>query len=259
MHPLNVLLLVAGLVFFFAAERGRFRLFGWAYVAVFALLVSQRSKPYYIAPIYPLMFAAGSVAIARATEARRRWRPLLATAMVLAGAATAPFTLPVLPLPTYLRYAAIVGLKPGSGERHAVGMLPQHYADMFGWEEIVSAVARVYRELPPEDRAKAGVVALNYGDAGAIDLLGAKYGLPVKAMSPHNSYWLWGIDAERMDVLIVIGGDPQDHRESYSDVREAGRIECGYCMPYENHRAIYVLRNRLRPIDEIWRTSKTFI
>jgi len=258
-HPLNLVLLVAGLWFFFTADRGRFRVFGWTYLAVFGLLLMQRGKPYYIAPIYPLMFAAGAVVVARATASSRTSRLGVVVALLVTGVVTAPFTLPVLPVDRYIAYATRLGLKPASGERMALGDLPQHYADMFGWDEIVSTVARVYQALPPDDQARAGVFALNYGDAGAVDLLGPRYGLPMHAMSRHNNYFFWGPDASRMDVLIVIGGRLEDHLQSYSDAQVAATIECGYCMPYENHRRIYVLRHRIRPVDEIWRTSKLFI
>lgn len=258
-HPLNLLLLLAGLWFLFTANHGRFRLFGWTYLAVFALLIVQHGKPYYIAPIYPLMFAAGAVAVARMIAGARRWRPAVLVALFATGVVTAPFTLPVLPVARYIAYADYVGLKPASGERMELGELPQHYADMFGWDEIVSTVAKVYRSLSPDEQTHAGVFALNYGDAGAIDLLGPRYGLPMRAMSRHNNYYLWGPDPGRTDVLIVIGGRMEDHRKSYADVRVAATIECGYCMPYENHRRVYVLRQRIRPIEEIWRTSKLFL
>ncbi len=258
-HPLNLLLLVAGLWFFFTASGGGFRVFGWTYLAVFGLLVVQHGKPYYIAAIYPLMFAAGAVVIGRKTIGSRAARPAVVVVLLAAGIATAPFALPVLPVDRYIRYASRLGLKPASGERMALGDLPQHYADMFGWDDIVSTVVRVYRALPADEQARAGIFALNYGDAGAIDFLGPRYGLPIGAMSPHNNYYFWGPDRARMDVLIVIGGRLEDHQQSYAEVRVAAVINCGYCMPFENNRPVYVLRHRIRPVDEIWRTSKLFI
>ncbi len=260
MHPLNAVLLAAGLLFFFFGAGGRFRLFGWAYVAVFVILVTQRSKTYYIAPIYPLMLAGGAAAIARASAERARWAVAALGVLLLAGGAlTAPLTLPVLPIDTFLAYQRTIGITPNSGERHEMGALPQHYADMFGWDDIVETVARVYRSLPPDEQAKAAIFVLNYGDAGAIDLLGAKHGLPKKAISPHNNYYLWGYDGLNGEVIIVVGGRADDHRQSYSDVRRVDTVECGYCMPYENHRPIYVLRGPKRSMPEIWRTSKIYI
>jgi len=46
----------------------------------------------------------------------------------------------------------------------------------------------VYRALPPRDRARTMILAGNYGEAGAIDLLDPAAGLPA-AISPHNTYY----------------------------------------------------------------------
>jgi hypothetical protein len=259
-HPVNVILLAAGLMFFWFADRGRWRIFGWAYLVVFAIVVTQRGKTYYMAPLYPLMLAGGAAAIGRATAVRARWIvPVLAALLLAAGAATAPFTLPILPIERFIAFQRMTGLVPSSGERHDIGVLPQHYADMFGWDDIVETVARVYRSLSADEQAKVAIFALNYGDAGAIDFLGPRHGLPKTAISPHNNYYLWGYGNATGEVLIVIGGDPNDHRRSYAEVRQVDTIECGYCMPYENHRPVFVLRRPTRTMPEIWRTSKSFI
>ena len=83
-------------------------------------------------------------------------------------------------------------------------ILPQHYADQFGWEEMTAAVAQVYHSLPPEEQAKAAIFGNNYGEAGAIDFLGPKYGLP-KAISGHQSYWFWGPRDYTGEIIIVLG------------------------------------------------------
>jgi len=258
-HPLNFGVLIAGLIFLLTADHGRYRMFGIAYVVLFAILVRQ-GKPYYMSPIYPLMLAAGSAAIGRATGGGRRWiRPVVAGTLAVSGLLLSPFVLPILPVERFIAYQRVLHIDGVPTERHQLAALPQHYADMFGWDDIVETVARVYRSLPADERAKVGIFALNYGDAGAIDLLGPRHGLPKRAISPHNNYFLWGPGDASGDVLIVVGGNVEDHRQSYADVRRVDTIECGYCMPYENHRPVYVLRRPIRSMQEIWRTSKMFI
>ena len=117
-------------------------------------------------------------------------------------------------------------------------------------------MARVYRALPPEERAKAGIYGQNYGDAGAIDLLGQKYGLP-KASSGHNSYFHWGPQGSG-EVLIIVGGDREDHLQAFRDVEQAGEIRCGLCMPYENNQAVWVARGLKAPIEQIWPMTKHY-
>jgi hypothetical protein len=251
MHPLTFPVWLAGLVWLF---RSRYRVLGWAYVAAFLVLISQTSKAYYLAPAYPPLFAAGATAIELWFRGRVKW--LVPILVFAGGAVTAPLALPLLPEESFIRYARALGIGMSAGERHEMGALPQHFADMHGWEEMAAEVARVYRSLPPEERARAGIYAQNYGEAGAVDLLGRKYGLP-KASSGHNNYFLWGPRGPG-DPLIIIGGDAEDHRQAFRDVRQAGEIHCGYCMPYENDQPVWIARGLKAPIAQIWPMTKSY-
>ena len=256
MHPFTFPIWFAGLIWLFRSPK--YRVLAWVYVAAFLVLITQSSKAYYLAPVYPPLFAAGAVAFE--TWIRRPvLRAALAVVLLAGGALTAPLTLPVLTEEGFVRYAEALGIPLTAAERHDLGVLPQHYADMHGWEEIVAEVARVYNTLPPEDKAKAGIYGQNYGEAGAVDLLGRRYGLP-QAMSGHNNYFLWGPQgpSENTEILIILGGDPEDHRQAFRDVRQAGEIRCGYCMPYENNQPVWIARAPKGPIAEIWPMTKHY-
>jgi 4-amino-4-deoxy-L-arabinose transferase-like glycosyltransferase len=253
MHPLTFPIWLAGLVWLFRSKE--FRVLGWIYVAAFLVLITQSSKAYYLAPAYPPLFAAGAVAF-EAWIRRPVLRAALPILLLAGGAATAPLILPVLSVEGFLRYARALGIPLSAGERHEMGALPQHYADMQGWEEMVAEVARVYNTLSPEERVKAGIFTQNYGEAGAVDLLGRKYGLP-KASSGHNNYFLWGPQGSG-EILIIIGGDPEDHRQAFRDVRQAGEIHCGLCMPYENNQPVWIARGLKAPIAQIWPSTKSY-
>jgi len=97
-----------------------------------------------------------------------------------------------LPVDGYLRFQEHLPFTiPRSEHSHMGAALPQYYADEFNWQEMVQAVVRVYQTLTPEERAKTAIFTNNYGEAAAIDFFGPKYGLP-KAISGHQSYFLWG-------------------------------------------------------------------
>jgi 4-amino-4-deoxy-L-arabinose transferase-like glycosyltransferase len=253
MHPLTFPVWLTGLIWLLRSRK--YRALGWIYVAAFLVLISQNSKAYYLAPAYPPLFAAGATAIEAWTR-RRSVRLALPALLLLGGAVLAPLTLPILPVERFTRYVRALGIEMSAGERHEMGALPQHFADMHGWEEMVAEVARVYRSLPPEERAKAGIYGQNYGEAGAVDLLGKKYDLP-KASTGHNNYFLWGPQGYA-DPLIIIGGDPEDHRQAFRDVRQAGEIRCGLCMPYENNQPVWIARGLNAPIDQIWPMTKHY-
>ncbi len=170
---------------------------------------------------------------------------------------TAPLTLPVLPVETFIRYSQAIGIGGVQTEKQRLGRLPQHYADMFGWEEMVQTVARVYNSLPPEERARCAVFARNFGEAGAIDLLGAKYGLP-KAIGKHQNYFLWGPRDYTGEILITVGERLTDVRKVYSEVEQAATFTNDYVMPYENNMPIFICRRPRAPLKEIWPEVKCY-
>jgi dolichyl-phosphate-mannose-protein mannosyltransferase len=262
MQPWTLPLWLAGLLgLLFAPSLRRFRALGWAYLAIAAVLLVQASKPYYLAPAYPWLLAAGAVLLDRWTAERGRARPWLrgAALVLLAvnGAITAPLTLPLLPEEAFIRYAARLGIKAEAGERHEMGVLPQHFADMHGWPELAAETARVWSALPPAERARCGIFGQNYGEAGAIDYFGPALGLP-HAISAHNSYYLWGPDGYDGSCLVVLGDDRSRLGQLFGDVQEAGRFDCRYCMPYEDGLAIHVCRRPKRTLAAIWPEIKSF-
>jgi hypothetical protein len=119
---------------------------------------------------------------------------------------------------------------------------------------MVAQVADVYNNLPPEDRAKTGIYAGNYGEAGAIDFYGAKYGLP-KAISPHQSYFLWGPREYKGEVLILLGASKERAEKSCNSVEEKTEVNFAYSESYEQYKII-VCRNTKKPLPEIWQSLK---
>ena len=260
MSPFTFPIWALGIVYFFFWKQGKqFRLFGWSYVAIFALFVLQRGKPYYLSPIYPIFLAGGAIAIE--TFIQKRWwqwlRATIVAVLAVNGVLGAPFALPVLPPETFIAYSNALGIQPSPEERHEMGKLPQHFADMFGWEEQVAAVARAFHKLSPAEQAKCALVGDNYGRAGAIDFFGTKYGLP-KAISRHNNYWLWGTRGYTGEVVIVIGGGLEDKQAVFESVEVTETVSCEYCMPYENNLRVYICRGLKVPLDELWATHKSF-
>jgi len=260
LHPVNALVWIPGLFYlFFSRDMKSFRLFGFAYAAIFILFILQNAKPYYLGPFYSILFASGVVAIGEFIV-KRNWRwlkPTLLSLLVVGGALTAPMALPVLPVETFVKYAQATGFAPDVEERHEMGKLPQHYADMFGWENMVATVAKVYQNLTPEEQAKCVIYCQNYGDAGAVDFLGKEYNLP-KAISGHNNYWLWGPGDYTVEVIIIIGGDPEDYEALFEEYKQVAFISHEYSMPYEN-QPVYLCRKIKTPLGELWPEVKTFI
>ena len=185
---------IAGLGYLLLARAARpFRPLAWAFLAVAGIMLTTNAKSYYLVPAFVALFAAGGVALERlgAASLATTIRALAMVIVVAGGIAAAPIAKAILPQDTYVRYAQALGVAPPQEERQSLGRLPQMFADMHGWRELAEAVAVVYHSLPSDEQARACVFAHNYGQAGAIDLFGPALGLP-KAISGHNSYFLWG-------------------------------------------------------------------
>ena len=257
MQPVALPLWFAGLGFLLFAREGRpYRALGWVYVVLFALFAALNSKFYFLAAAYPMLFAAGGVAVERFLGWRPRWRKVLPSyvaALVVSGVLVAPITvLPVLPVGTLARITGALGGEVGVAvETREVAQLPQNFADRFGWESMTASVARVYDRLPPEERSRACVLAGNYGQAGAIDFFGARHGLP-KAISGHNSYYLWGAGSCSGEVVVSLGVPREQLEEVFASIERSGMVRCRYCMPDEDGLPVYVSRESKLPFDEAW-------
>lgn len=275
MNPLALPVWAGGLALLLAGgplradgeRRGEVRVLGWASATVLLiLLLAGSAKISYAAAPLTWLFAAGGPAVEAALRrllgerprASRAVRGAVLLLLLASGAALAPLALPVLPVEGYLAWSRALGIEPGTEERHEMGALPQFFADMHGWEELVAEVERVVASLPPEERAKAVVFGQNYGEAGAVDVLGRSRGLP-PAISGHNSYWLWGPPPGATgDVVVVLGDEREDLEALFHRVERAGTVRCDYCMPYEDDLPVWVARDLRGDLHEVWPGVKSF-
>lgn len=262
MSPFSIFLWVAGVIWLLVSRRSReWRFFGWTYVLFVILMMATRdAKDYYLAAIYPAIFAAGGVCWQALLKRRATsWIvPVYAVFLLITGILIMPMSMPILTPQHWLDYTATMHLrnKSSNTENEATSAFPQFYADRFGWQEMVDNVTRIYNSLSPADRARAGILCSNYGEASAINFLG--HGLPF-AISGHNNYWLWGPHGYTGDVMIIINGASLDEmRKYYDSVEIAGVMDHPYAMPYE-HRNIYLCRGRKGNIPPDWADFKKYI
>ncbi|HET9342666.1 MAG TPA: glycosyltransferase family 39 protein [Candidatus Eremiobacteraceae bacterium] len=258
MNPVLSLVWLAGLVWLLLKPAYRF--LGLTYVILMLLMAASHAKSYYPADAYPILIAAGGAAIESWTERARLARPLAAAVFVLAGAVFVPFAMPVLPEQSFIAYSNSVYRALGADqsamktENHALGSLPQDYADMHGWPELAATVAHVYDELPPADRAKAVAFAQNYGEAAAIEFFAPR----VPVVSGHNQYWLWGPRGHDGSVVIDVAGDCGAKQHLFASGVKAATFSAPYVMPYEDGIPIMVCRGLKIPIATLWLSLKHY-
>jgi len=262
LHPVSLPVWLGGLCWLlFSKEGKRFLFLGFAYLIVLGIFIALDGKTYYVLPVYPMLMAAGGVALERFMQSGRVARRIALrypVVVILGGLVTVPFGVPVLPVDTFLHYSQFFPYASVKTERDATVPLPQLYADMFGWQDMATTVSRVYHDLPQEDQAGCAILAGNYGEAGAIDYYGPALGLP-KAISGHNSYFYWGPRNYSGACVILFGEGSEEFKKLFGDVQQVATITNGYVMPGEQNVPVYVCRKPRAPLAELWPQFKLII
>ncbi len=240
---------IAGIIAPFITARLRdARFLAIAFVVTTAIIIGSHGKDYYMAPAYPTMFAVGAVACAQIP----RWlRALWVTAAIVMLLPVLPVVLPILSPPALQHYLDTHHLRPSPDEREAVGApLTQVFSDELGWRPLEKQVAAVYQALPADERARAAIIASDYGEAAAIDVYGRADGLP-PALCGQLQYFLWGPRGYDGSVIIHINGDPDIWKDACQRIEVAGTFGGPYVLPFENG-PIIVCHGLRHPLAEMW-------
>ncbi len=274
LSPFTVWLWLPGVAWLAAARPARpYRAAGLLYIVFLGIMLALHAKDYYLAPIYPLCFAAGAVFWTQWADAplalaipahpsRRAWfrAGLLGTyasLMALSLLITAPFAVPIQAPTNFVRMGRVFHFAPMESEQHPPSPLPEFFADHLGWPQLVSEVSRVYNALPSAEKAQTGIIAGNYGEASALNILGRPLGLPI-TISGHQNYWLWGADRYTGKEMIVVGTmTPVEMQKVYRSCTVASRQLDRYNMPWEQ-RTIYLCHDRLQPFATTWSSVKLY-
>jgi 4-amino-4-deoxy-L-arabinose transferase-like glycosyltransferase len=269
-HPFTAPIWITGLIAFFVSPRLKaYRALGWCYLTCFTVFFVLHGKNYYLAPIYPMLLAAGAVVIESAIEGRkldgpetagleagrhrRAWlKPAIVIVLLAAGAHLAPVVVPVLSPDKFIAYMKYLPMKlPVMEHSHARAVLPQWYSDQFGWEEIVAETTKAYNQLSPSERTGCGIFAQDYGQAGAIDFYGPRYGLP-PALSGHQTYWLWGPRGYSGNCLIVLD-DTRERLEKLFESVEFVGISADNPYALEQRIPVFICRGaKFGTLDKVW-------
>jgi len=251
-NPATVPLFVLGLWFYFAREEGkRYRLLGWMYAFTLGIFVVAQARFYYLAPMYPVLLAGGSVLWGQWVRMLRpAWSRLtqgaLWTAMVVSGLIFALVTTPVAPM--------------GSGLWKFTGKMHDQFREQVGWTDLAETVARVYESLPAEERTHAGILTGNYGEGGALNLYGPALGLP-HAMAGTNSFWYRGYTQPPPDTVILVGFDADEGDELFSSCRVAAKNTNRFNVVNEesrDHPDILVCQHLRKSWPDFWQKFRRF-
>ena len=200
---------IAGLIALLRTPR--YRMIAWMYLIPFALFFFGDGRSYYLAAAYPMLFAMGTVVAEQwLATLRREWSVAVEASyfvgVALCGALFIAILVPVANSGPLRAFA----LKNSSDLREEIG-----------WDDLVKAVADIRDSLPADQQARTGIITANYGEQGAIEILGAAYHLPTP-IGLTNSAWLRGYPTPQPTQLIVVGLSRQTAEKAFSGCRLAG-------------------------------------
>jgi len=238
---------IAGLYYYLVSKAGsRFRMLAWMYVVPLLLFLAAKGRGYYLGPAYPMLYAAGSVwGEERLRSLGRGWRVGARTLVWTALAADVALTIAIVIPPTPINSPLWKFAAKNNGD----------LLEEVGWPELVQTVAKIRDSLPATDRIHLGIMAGNYGEAGAINLYGPQYGLP-GAISGVNSFWQRGYGDPPPETLIVVGLSQHFVERNFASCQIAGHTPNPYGIENEetrDHPDIYVCRGLRQSWPEFWK------
>jgi hypothetical protein len=248
----GILLFLAGIYFTLSSRDGkRFRMLGWMYLIPLLLFLIAKGRAYYLAAAYPMMYAAGAVWLEKTLSklgsiARNVIRVLVWIVLAADAALIAAFTLPIAPANSAWAARAM--------------KVNEDFREEIGWPELVATIAEIRDSLPPEDRAHLGILAGNYGEAGAVNLYGPQYGLP-RVISGVNSFWQQGYGDPPPQTLIVVGRDLDEIEGLFASCHLVAHTWNSLGVMNEEtrgHPNIFVCRGPRIPWPEYWKTARHY-
>ncbi len=252
LNPLALFLAFLGLYFYLGAPAGqRYRLLGWMYVFPLLLFLATQGRGYYLSPAYPMLIAGGAFygeqrLAGMAADRARRWRGIARDTLAVGGVVAVLLVLPLAPV--------------NSAWWNLTSSINSDVVEEIGWPELVKTVAGIYAGLPAAEKSQAGILAGNYGEAGAVNLYGPAYGLP-KAISGINSYWLHGYGDPPPQVVIVLGLPSSLLSSTFQSCELAGHVTNRLGVKNEEttqHPDIYVCRDLRQPWPDFWKNFQYF-
>lgn len=247
-NPLSLPLWIAGLIAFFRSPR--FRMLGWMYLVPVLILGLSKGRDYYAGAAYPMLLAMGAVAAERwLMRLRPTPRRSLATVYLLLL-----ITLGALISRIVIPWSASGPLRDRALRENG------DLREEIGWDDLIKTVAAIRNSLPPDQQKDYGVIVGNYGEQGAIEILGKSYGLP-RPISGTNSAWYRGYPTPPPSTLIVLGHGKEYVERTFTNCHLAGHNTNHLGVHNEetiDHPDIFVCGPPRQPWPEFWKDYQAF-
>ncbi|NAY90446.1 phospholipid carrier-dependent glycosyltransferase [Muricauda sp. JGD-17] len=250
--PFTLVISILGVIALLVGKNlKKYKVIGIATLVIFSTMWILNSKAYYFFAAYPVLFASGAVKIEALLSRKPSLIYIFGFILLIPSIYFIPEATPVLDIEKFVEYK---GLEEKNGRIELTG----DYADMFGWEEQVKLVDSVYQSLSLEEKNNCVLWAENYGEAGALKILGKKYDLP-NPISRHGSFWIWGYGNKDADVWISLGNEKPSVEYVFEEMELVKIITHKYAIGEENGIPLYICRKPKIDIEKWWKDYEEHI
>jgi hypothetical protein len=264
-NVINVPIWITGLtLLIFSKKWKQYRFFGYNYIFLFLLIYMLGGKFYFLIPYYTILLAVGSIKVEEwihmiRIPARKIFLLSIPVVYFMLSLVTVPMMMPILPVQLFPKYAAMLGMGNDAGVQYENNplndLLPQHFSDRFGWEEMTEIIAQVYHSIPESEKNEVGIFTNNSGQSAAINFYREKYGLP-EAISAHGWYYFHEERMHDFKKIYVLVGDDRGVKDLFKEEEQKTLFTHPYCMPYENNKTIEVCKYPKGDFMQLWKTLK---
>ena len=250
------LLALPGLIYLlFGSIMQKFKWIGHALLVILLLYLLLHGKSYYSAGIYPLLICSGAVFIERSLS-RGFWRAAIVAFLLLFAWMMLPMGIPCKSPEQLVSYFDKVARITHDDairryENNEYRQLPQDYADMLGWEELTVLTNSAWQTVEHKDQCI--IFGDNYGEAGAITILGKKYNLP-EAISFNDNFRYWvprTFNKEIIELIYINHELGKDIQLLFGEVVEVGRITNPLAREFGTR--VYLCKNPRRSFNSFWK------
>lgn len=219
----------------------KYKFFGIMYLFLFLLFYKIGAKFYFLIPMYTILLSVGSIKLEEKFNNSKRIKLAIPILYSLLSIPFLPMTVPLLPVNNFIDYAKVMGVDAGvKFENNKLNQLPQHFADRFGWEELVSDISEEYHAIPDENKSNSGILTDNWGIASAVRFYKNKYKLPEPTSNAGWYYFETMRNGNFKNSYICIGFSEEALHFLFKSVVNKRIFTNPYCMPHENNRPIFL-------------------
>ena len=251
-NPFTLPIWVAGLAAcLVASSMKRFRGLAWMFLVTFVLFLITRGRSYYTAPAYVMLLAAGCAWFenwleGRSVKSRQAGMRLIWGLLAIGSLVGILLIKPIAPINSPL-WNITSDLNP-------------EVVEMVGWPDLADQVAGIYQSIPEDQKPSTVILAGNYGEAGALDLYSAEYGLP-RVISGADSLWFRGYGQPEPETVILVGFERSYASNFFSKCDYADTVTNRFNVKNEEstrHTSLYVCRQPRQPWSEMWSKMQWF-